>query len=103
MGKIAYFGDEIVSKFLSSFGFEVFYENITENFLNSYKSDEYDILIVSEEFSEKILKIYEELNKKFLPVVIFLPAKGEKKEINYKYIKKLTEKAIGVDILEKGE
>ncbi|MCX8095042.1 MAG: hypothetical protein N3D74_02480 [Caldisericia bacterium] len=103
MSKIAYFGDEIISKFLSSFGIKTFSENIIENFINSYKNDEYSILIISEEVSHEILKVYEELNKKILPVVLFLPSKGKREEINYKYIKKLTEKAIGVDILEKGE
>ena len=103
MGKIAYFGDEITSKFLSSYGFDTFFENLVDNFINAYKSDKYEILFVSEEESDKILKVYEELNKKLLPVVIFLPSKGRRELINYKYIKKLTEKAIGVDILEKGE
>ncbi|MDI6861620.1 MAG: V-type ATP synthase subunit F [Caldisericia bacterium] len=103
MGKIAYFGDEITSKLFLSFGFDVFTENLVDNFLNAYKNDKYYILIVSEEEQQKILKVYEELNKKLLPVVIFLPSKGKREMVNYKYIKKLTEKAIGVDILEKGE
>ncbi len=103
MGKIAYFGDEITSKFLSSYGIDSFYENILENFIKTYKSDEYLLILISEEHSNEILKVYEELNKKFLPCILFLPTKGKREEHNYKYIKKLTEKAIGVDILEKGE
>lgn len=103
MGRIAYFGDEITSKFLYSYGIDTFYNDIEKNFLDVYKSDDYLIIIISEDLHERIMKIYEEINKKLLPIVLFLPSKGKKREINYKYIKKLTEKAIGVDILEKGE
>lgn len=103
MGKILYLGDENFSIFLKSFNFDTFSENIVENFIKSYKSGDYTIIMVSEEYSKDILKIYEEIDKKLLPIVIFLPSKGIKNEINYKYIKKLSEKAIGVDILEKGD
>ena len=103
MGRIAYFGDEITSKFLSTYGIDCFYENIFENFLKVYKGEDYFLIIISEEHSHEISKVYEEINKKILPAILFLPSKGVKKELNYKYIKKLTEKAIGVDILEKGE
>jgi vacuolar-type H+-ATPase subunit F/Vma7 len=103
MGKILYIGDKNFSIFLKSYNFDTISENIVENFIKSYKSNEYAIIIVSEEHSNEILKVYEEIDKKLLPIVIFLPSKGIKKEINYKYIKKLSEKAIGVDILEKGD
>ncbi|MBP8992112.1 MAG: hypothetical protein KBG82_09055 [Spirochaetes bacterium] len=103
MGKILYLGDDDFSIFLKSYNFDTINENIVDNFAKSYKSGDYTIIIISEEYSDDILKVYEELEKKFLPIVIFLPSKGIKKEINYKYIKKSSEKAIGVDILEKGE
>lgn len=103
MGKILYLGDKIFSIFLKSYNFDTVSENIIENFIKGYKSGDYTIIVVSEEYSNEILKVYEEIEKKILPIVLFLPSKGIKKEINYKYIKKLAEKAIGVDILEKGD
>ncbi|MGB9750024.1 MAG: V-type ATP synthase subunit F [Caldisericia bacterium] len=103
MGKILYLGDKNFSIFLKSYSFDTISENIIDNFIKAYKNGDYTIIVVSEEYSSDILKVYDELEKKFLPIVIFLPSKGIKKEINYQYIKKLSEKAIGVDILEKGE
>lgn len=103
MGKILYLGDKNFSNFLKSYNIDSFSDNILENFIKGYKSGEYYIILISEECSDEVLKVYEEIDKKILPVVIFLPSKGIKKEISYKYLKKLSEKAIGVDILEKGE
>lgn len=103
MNKILYLGDKNFSIFLNSFNIDSFNENIVENFIKAYKSNKYSIIIVSEEYYKEILKVYEEMEKKIFPIVLFLPSKGKKENINYKYIKRLSEKAIGVDILEKGE
>lgn len=103
MNKILYLGDKNFSIFLNSFNIDSFNENIAENFIKAYKSNKYSIIIVSEEYHKEILKVYEEMEKKILPIVLFLPSKGKKENINYKYVKRLSEKAIGVDILEKGE
>ncbi|MCD6167946.1 MAG: hypothetical protein J7J33_01390 [Caldisericia bacterium] len=81
MDKICFFGDESIGLILKGLGIDAF----------------------SGKNIEAILPIYFEMRKRFLPVVIFLPTKGKREEVSFKYIRRMIEKAVGVDILKKGE
>jgi len=48
MGKILYLGDDNFSIFLKSYNFDTINKDIVDNFVKSYKSGDYTIIIVSE-------------------------------------------------------
>ena len=104
MDKICFFGDESIGLILKGLGIDAFSgKNIEASFQDAYKKNLYSLIIVSEDLKDRILPIYLEMRKRFLPVVIFLPTKGKREEVSFKYIRRMIEKAVGVDILKKGE
>lgn len=104
MDKLCFFGDESIGLILKGLGIDAFSgEIIEEKFEEAYSSKIYSLIMVSEDLKDRILPKYLEMKKRFLPGVIFLPTKGKREEVSFTYIRRMIEKAVGVDILKKGE
>ncbi|MCK4778055.1 MAG: hypothetical protein KAS39_06710 [Actinomycetia bacterium] len=102
--KVGMVGDENSCLPFSSLGITTF--NIEEDSLKSLENklieDGYKLLMVTEDIYEKHEDDAELFRKKGISVLV-IPSSKERKKLAYSRIKKIVEKAVGTDILERKE
>ncbi len=105
IGKIAVIGDgETVTAFLA-IGAAVF--KVTDEYQAAdtlralAKTDEYAVILVTENYAVKIEALMQKLKERAYPVVLSIPGAGGSNGFGMSGLKKDVEKAVGVDILFK--
>ncbi|MBN1233187.1 MAG: V-type ATP synthase subunit F [Candidatus Coatesbacteria bacterium] len=67
-----------------------------------FRQKTYKVLIVTETYFEEVYPVSSELEKKsFYPSVIFIPSNQGSKQLGLQKIRKIIERAVGVDLLFK--
>lgn len=67
------------------------------------KGDEFGVLLVSEDWADKLAEPLAELKARTLPAVSVLPSVAGSQGFGERELKKIVEKAVGSDILSKEE
>ncbi len=100
--KIAIIGNSETIKGFKSLGIDVLgvrsKEEAEKAFLSVYSSNDYALLILTEDWLEELRDQIKEFEEKPLPALIVIPGIGSKESIAERELRQMIEKAVGSDI-----
>ncbi len=105
--KIAAVGDKDVIMPFKAIGVEIFpvpkredTEGFAETITHKLIKEDYGLIIVTEDYAEKLKKVFDEIKEKPLPVIVVIPGSEGAKGFTYARLREIIRKAVGVDILK---
>ncbi|MBZ1356265.1 MAG: hypothetical protein KY054_00640 [Candidatus Nealsonbacteria bacterium] len=100
--KIAIIGNPETIKGFKSLGIDLLgvrnKEEAEKSFLSVYSSDEYALLLLTEDWFTELRDQIKEFEEKPLPALMMIPGIGSKKSIAEQELRQMIERAVGSDI-----
>lgn len=104
MSKAAILGDKTSTLSFKAIGIDAYViekESQIEEAWNKVIKGDYSVVFLTEALYPKLSSLVEEIREQFTPAVVIVPSGKETTQEGQKRIKKIVERAVGVDILAK--
>ncbi|HDP70199.1 MAG TPA: V-type ATP synthase subunit F [Actinobacteria bacterium] len=102
MSKIAFIGDKTSVLGFQALGFDAYPvvdPQESRNVWSEIKEENYTVIMVTEEVYKEIDDLISEVAESFTPAVLIIPPAKGGKGLGFQRMKKIVEKAVGMDIL----
>ena len=102
MSKIAFIGDKTSVLGFQALGFDAYPvvdPQESRNIWSEIKEENYTVIMVTEEVYKEIDDLISEVAESFTPAVLIIPPAKGGKGLGFQRMKKIVEKAVGMDIL----